>query len=200
MRTLRFLSLVLFSVLVFASCSSPLTISTDYDRSVDFTKYKTFGIYKGNEKAQTTISELNRNRVYSAVKTALTEKGLTESENPDVWVNILASVNSQKMISSTTTYTGMGMGGYYRPYMWGGGMGMVSGNTQYDVNTIKEGSLMVDIIDGKSNDLVWQSSGSHEIDKNFGNNADVKIQEYVTQIFSTFPPSPIVNTKVKAKK
>lgn len=211
MRTLKLLSLVLFSALMFASCSSSLTVSTDYDRSVDFSKYKTFGIYKLDAEAQ-TISELNRNRIYAAIKAALTERGLTESATPDLWVNILAYVDSRESVSSTTTTTGMGMGmggmgmgmgGFHRPYMWGGGPMMMTGssfsNTQYNVNTIKEGSLLVDLIDAKTNNLVWQSVGNREIDKNFGKDADARITKYATQIFSTFPPSSIVSTKVTAK-
>lgn len=211
MRTLRLLSLVLFSALMFASCSSSMTVSTDYDRNVDFSKYKTFGIYKLNAEAQ-TISELNRNRIYAAIKTALTQRGLTESETPDLWVNIVAYVDSRESVSSTTTTSGMGMGmgmggfgmgGFHRPYMWGGGPMMMTGtsvaNTQYNVNTIKEGSIIVDLIDAKSNNLVWQSVGNREIDKNFGKNADEKITKYATQIFSTFPPSTIVSSKVTVK-
>lgn len=212
MRTLRFFSLLLFSALVLGSCKSSLTVSTDYDRSVDFSKYKTFGIYKLEAEAQ-TINELNRNRIYSAIKTALTERGLTESETPDLWVNSLAFVESRESHSSTTMTTGMGMGmggmgmgmgmgGFHRPYMWGGPMMMTGSSvarTQHNVDVYHKGSLLIDLVDAKTNNLVWHAAGNRNIDKNFGRNADEKISKYVSQMFASFPPATIVNTRVTSK-
>ncbi|MBF0575162.1 DUF4136 domain-containing protein [Dysgonomonas sp. GY617] len=213
MRTLRLFSLVLFSALMFASCKSSLTVSTDYDRSVDFSKYKTFGIYKLDAEAQ-TISELNRNRIYAAIKAALTERGLTESATPDLWVNSLAFVESRESHSSTTMTTGMGMGmggmgmggmgmgGFHRPYMWGGPMMMTGSSvarTQHNVDIYHKGSLLVDLIDARTNTLVWHAAGNRDVDKNFGRDADEKIAKYVSKMFVSFPPATIVNTTVKTK-
>lgn len=210
MRTLRLFSLVLLSALMFASCKSSLTVSTDYDRSVDFSQYKTFGIYKLDAEAQ-TISELNRARIYSAIKAALTERGLTESATPDLWVNSLAFVESRESHSSTTMTTGMGMGmggmgmgmgGFHRPYMWGGPMMMTGSSvarTQHNVDIYHKGSLLVDLIDARTNRLVWHAAGNRDIDKNFGKKADEKILKYVSRMFESFPPATIVNTTVKSK-
>ncbi|WP_165020166.1 DUF4136 domain-containing protein [Dysgonomonas sp. ZJ279] len=213
MRAFKFFSLVLFSVLIFTSCKSSLTVSTDYDRSVDFSKYKTFGIYKLDTEAQ-TITDLNRTRIYSSIKAALIERGLTESENPDLLVNALAFVESRESHSSSTMTTGMGMGmggmgmggmmmgGFHRPYMWGGPM-MMGGSsvsrTQHNVDIYHKGSLLIDLIDAKQNTLVWHAAGNRDIDKNFGRDADARIMKYVTQMLASFPPATIVNSTVKSK-
>lgn len=186
---------------MFASCKSSLTVSTDYDRNVDFSKYKTFGIYKLDAKAQAII-RLNRNRIYEAIKAALVERGLTESTTPDLWVNCLAFVESRESHFSTTMTTGMGMGGFDRPYMWGGPMMMTGSSvarTQHNVDIYDKGSLLIDLVDARTNNLVWHAAGNRDIDKNFGRNADEKITKYVSKMFASFPPATIVNTTVKSK-
>ena len=56
-----------------ATISSAQQIKTDYDRNADFRQYKTFSF----EKIQTK-NPLWVDRIISAVRTALTEKGLTQ--------------------------------------------------------------------------------------------------------------------------
>lgn len=181
-----------------------MTVSTDYDRNVDFSKYKTFGIYKLDAKAQAII-RLNRNRIYEAIKAALVERGLTESATPDLWVNCLAFVESRESHSSTTMTTGMGMGGmggFHRPYMWGGPMMMTGSSvarTQHNVDIYHKGSLLIDLVDARTNNQVWHAAGNQYIDKKFGRNADEKITKYVSKMFASFPPATIVNTTVKSK-
>lgn len=203
MKTIKFFSLLFITSLFFASCGSRMKVTTDYDRSVDFSKYKTFGIYKFEIENQ-TISDLNRNRMYSTIKSVLRAKGLTESSNPDLWINSLAVVDTRESHSSTTTTTGMGMGmgmgGFHRPYMWGGPMmGSSFSHTQHNVEIYHKGSVFVDIIDAKTNNLVWHAAGNRKIDKKFRKNPDAKIFKYIDQLFSTFPPSSIIHTTTIVK-
>ena len=67
------------------ACSSIKT-AFDYDRQVDFTKYKTYKLTEDDLGA--TINQLNRERVLSAVKNELLTKGFSESDNPDLLVDV----------------------------------------------------------------------------------------------------------------
>lgn len=208
MKTLKLFSLVLFAVLMFASCKSSLTVTTDYDRTVDFSKYKTFGIYQLDSENQ-SVNQLNRNRIYNAIKASLIERGLTESATPDLWVNGLIFVEARESHSSTTTTSGMsmgmggmGMGGFHRPYMWGGPMMMTGSSiarTDHNVEIYHKGSLMIDLIDAKTKNLVWHAAGNREIDKNFRENADEKISKYISRMLGSFPPATIVHTSTTSK-
>ena len=68
-----------------ASCAS-VRVSSDYDKNVDFKKYKTFAFYKkGIDKVD--ISDLDKRRILRAIESDLLNKGFTKSENPDLYAN-----------------------------------------------------------------------------------------------------------------
>lgn len=180
-QKLSFFILVALAVFI-VSCSPSLKVTHDYDKSADFTKYKTFAIDTFRQVDQ--ISQLNRNRIINAVKSVLTQKGFTESSTPDMLVNITAILKDKQSVSSTTNY--YGYGGYYRPYAWGGGMG-ASGYTTYDVQNYKDGSIIVDIADAKTKNLLWEGIGNKELDKPAAD-PDAAINTAMTSIMASFPP------------
>lgn len=183
MKLTKILLLVALSVLTLGACTPQLKVTTDYDRKVDFSKYKTFSLYVPEEKNQ-TISQLNRNRIEAAVKAEIIKKGLTEAtSNPDVLVNVVTIIKNQQQVTANTNY--YGYGGYYRPYGWGGGMAM--GQTTYNVTDYKDGSLIIEIIDANAKSLVWEGIGNQEIDKPM-ENPDQQIQTIVAKILAGYPP------------
>ncbi len=62
--------------------------------------------------------------------------------------------------------------------MWGG---------RTSVSTVNEGTLYIDIIDTKKNELVWQGEGSGVLTQNT-NKKDERIKEFVTKILAQYPP------------
>ena len=174
---------ILITLVFITACSSPLKVTSDFDNSVDFTKYKTYGFYQLQDKSG-AVSQLNQNRIIDAVKKQMAAKGFTESEtNPDVLVNVVAYLKERQQVTANTNY--YGYGGYYRPYAWGGGM--ASGTTTYSTYNYHDGTLMIDVIDAAKKQLVWQGVGNKEIDKP-NKNPDQKINEAVTKIMASFPP------------
>ena len=49
------------------SCGAQLKVSSDYDKSADFKKYKTFTLYN-SEGLKESVSQLNHDRIINAVK------------------------------------------------------------------------------------------------------------------------------------
>lgn len=161
------------------SCSAPLKVNTDYDKAIDFAKYKTFALFKSDSGQ--TISQLNQQRIADAIRSEMTKKGFQEAtSNPDVLVNSVAVFKDRTSVSSTS----YGYGGVYRPYYWGGG-GI--GYTNYDVHHYKDGSLIIDVIDANTNKLIWQGIGNKEIDGPI-KDPDTKIPKAVAMIMEGFPP------------
>lgn len=167
------------------SCSPGLKVTSDYDKSTSFTQYKTFGV--DTMRMSQSVSQLNQNRIIKAVKSEMTKKGFTESTSPDLLIHISAIFEKQKSISSTTDY--YGYGGFYRPYMWGGGMG-ATGYTTYNVQNYTDGSLIIDIADAKTKNLLWEGIGNKEIDKP-AKDPDAAIAEAVNKILANFPPGAV---------
>ncbi|HTQ65062.1 MAG TPA: DUF4136 domain-containing protein [Puia sp.] len=171
------------------ACEPSLKVTSDYDKGVSFTQYKTFRMVQLDMQHQ-SISQLNQTRIINAVKSEMTKKGFQEATAPDLEVNAVIILQDKKSVTANTNY--YGYGGYYRPYAWGGGMG--SAYTTYDVQNYKDGSLIIDIVDAKTQKLVWEGIGNKEIDKP-ASDPDKAISAAVASIMASFPPGAATQKK-----
>ena len=176
----KYLFLLAGIAFVINSCDS-LKVMSDYDKKVDFSKYKTFAIDTFHQSE--SISQLNVQRILGAVKQTMKTKGYSESNNPDLLVHISAIIKNKKSVSSTSDAFGYGYGGFYRPYGWAGG---VTGYTTYDVYDYKDGSLIIDVADASNKTLLWEGIGNKEIDGPI-KDPDTAVPAAVTQIMASFP-------------
>jgi hypothetical protein len=184
MKSIKILSLLCLSAALFTACESTLKVTSDYDKSVNFSGYKTFNFY--NLKTSGSVSQLNAERIANAIRRELTKKGLTEtSNNPDLMVNAVTILKDKKEVTATTNY--YGYGGAYRPYGYYGGAG-ASGYTTVSTYEYKDGSLIIDIVDAKTNKVVWEGIGNKDIDK-APKNPEEAINNAVTSILAGYPPA-----------
>ena len=142
--------LALFSLIIFLFSCSSIQVAYDYDKNVDFSKYKTYGYTE--ESLKLPLNQLNLQRMIDAVDTAMKTKGFTESKDADIAVDL--HLKTQKQVEATATTTGAGYGPYR--YRWGGGMA----TTQVNYNEYTDGTLFISFIDMKTNKLVWQGTGT----------------------------------------
>jgi hypothetical protein len=171
------------SALTAISCEAPLKVTSDYDKSVDFKKYKTFAVVSLSEKDQ-SISQLNVDRIVRSVKAEMIKKGFQETNsNPDLKVGAVTIMTDKQEVTANTNY--YNYGGYYRPYGWG--TGASSGYTTYNVNEYTDGSLIIEVIDASTDKLVWEGVGNKEIDSP-AKDLDKAIAEAVAKIMKDFPP------------
>ena len=174
MKLTNFLPLVF--LLVLTSCST-VNVVTDFDREVNFSLYDSYAFYKpGIDK--TRISDLDKKRILRAIDRELSAKGMTKSDKPTLLITIFTK--EQERVDVYNNGYGYGWGwnrGYY---------GGFYGNSAYYST---EGSLFIDLIDAKTNQLVWQGLGSAklitsgDIDKK-----EARINEIVHEILAQFPP------------
>ncbi|NMH26723.1 DUF4136 domain-containing protein [Flavobacterium silvaticum] len=176
MKTIKVLPVLL--AFVVSSCCA-VRVASDYDKSVDFSAYKTYGFYKtGIDKAE--ISDLDKKRILRSIETSLAAKGYTKSETPDLLVNIFTKARTQVDVNQFNAGWGYGWGWGWNPYMWGGGY-----NTS--VNTYTEGTLFIDLIDAKKKELLWQGEGIGTLTKDV-DKKDERANEFVSAILQNFPP------------
>lgn len=173
MKTIKFSLLLLLFVL--ASCSS-VSVNADYDKKVDFSTYKTYAFYKtGIDKVE--ISDLDKKRILRSIDEAMTTKGFTKSETPDLLINI--NTKAEKVVNVNQFQTGFGYG-------WGFGWNPYVGmNSSVSTNT--EGTLIIDFIDAKKKELVWQGEGTGYLTKNT-DRKDENIKGFVNKIVAQYPP------------
>jgi hypothetical protein len=162
------------AALLFASASFAEQVKTDYDRSADFSRYKTYSW----EKVQTT-DPLWVDRIKEAVNAALTAKGWTlVASGGDVSVVAIEMTKNQQRLD--TFYNGFGGG-----WRWGGGFG----DTTTTVHNYKVGTLVVDLFDSKSKAIVWRGSSSDTLSNKSDNNIK-DLDKGVQKMFDHFPPEP----------
>jgi hypothetical protein len=187
----QFLLIITLSIIA-ASCGNSLKVTTDFDRSVDFSKYKSFSLY--SLKTTGSVSQLNADRIINSIKAEMIEKGYKYVEsNGDLTINAITYLKDKQSISSTTNINGFG--GMVRPYggfggmgmgMGGMGMGMATANTQYSTYDYKDGSLTIEVVDTQSAKMIWQAIGNKEIDKPF-KDPDTAIRDKVKKIVAAYP-------------
>ena len=168
--------LFLLCLVILTSCSS-VKVVTDYDTKVDFTSYKTFAFYKkGIDKA--SVSDLDKKRIMRAVEAELVAKGFSKSANPDILVSIFTKSREQVNVSDNNVGIGWGWG--YNPWFYG--------RTNININQYTEGTLFIDFIDKKTNELIWQGIGSGAMKMSNIEKKEERINEFVYKIISTYPP------------
>lgn len=157
------------------SCSTVKVVS-DYDKNVNFGSYNSFAFYKpGIDKAK--ISDLDKKRILRFIDAGLATKGMTKSETPDLLLSFFTK--ERERIDVYNDYYGYGWG--WNPYWYGG----YYGNT---VSSTTEGTLFIDFIDAKTNELVWQGMGTANLINSSVEKKEARIHEIVNQILAQYPP------------
>jgi|SRR5688500_12468145 hypothetical protein len=180
--TIKSLLLVLPAALLF-SCKPTLKVSSDYDRAANFSAYKTFSLYY--LVTSRNVNELNEERIWNSIRATMSKKGYIETnQNPDLVVNALSVLKNKKYVTASGSAYGYGA---YRPYgYWGGGYRTVSGQTTFQTNNYKEGSLVIEVVDNKTNKLIWEGAGLAEFEKK-PKNPEEAISNAVKKIMAGFP-------------
>lgn len=177
MKLLKLCALIL--VVTLTSCST-VKVTTDYDTKVDFNSYKTFAFHKkGIDKA--TMSDLDKKRVMRAIESEMVAKGFTKSNDPDILISIFNKTRERVTVNNNNFGMGWGWGWGWNPWMMGG-------ISQTNVNQYTEGTLFIDFIDRRKNELVWQGIGSGAMKFSNVEKKEKRIKEFVKGIIERYPP------------
>ena len=161
------------------ACSSP-KIGYDYDSSANFNGYHTYD-WVADKQEMTGDKRLDNSLVDGRIRTTigaqLRLKGYATSLNkrPDFYVAYHLGVKDMMKGSSTQDYIGDHAHGTF--------------TTISDIQPYKEGTLLIDIVDAASNQLVWRGSALTEVDPGMTpEERNERISTIVHAIFAHFPP------------
>jgi hypothetical protein len=173
----RILSFTGIAVL-FATASFAQQVKTDYDRTANFSQYKTYSWENVH-----TQEPLWVDRIKAAVNSALAAKGWMQVESGGN-VSIMAMEMSKSHQTLNTYYDGFGGGWGWRRW---GGLGEGFGDSTTTESTYKVGTLVVDLFDSNTKKLIWRGSASDALsdksDKNIKN-----LDKGLEKMFDHFPP------------
>jgi hypothetical protein len=150
-------------------------VKIDYDKAFNFSTVKTYSIKLGT----LWDNDLSQRRVLTEFDEEIAGKGWKKVAEDQADIHVLLHGATSTKHSASTFYSGMG--GYGYRY---GGMGSASTVvTEYTV-----ASLVVDMFDVKSKNLVFRGIAEDEISDNPEKNKK-KLEKASAKMFKNFPPT-----------
>ncbi|MGB5171257.1 DUF4136 domain-containing protein [Eudoraea sp.] len=145
-------------------------VTSDYDNTVDFTKYKTIYLEGWQDNSDELINDLDKKRIYESFANEFKMRDITVVEKGgDLSVVFYLVINQKTSTTAYTNYTGgMGYGGRWG-YGYGmgyGGIGMGTSTTTYSENDYEVGTFVVSVYEGESKKLIWQGISTKTINEN----------------------------------
>lgn len=172
----HFINLLLAVALLSACSSKP---KNDYDLNYDFSTLHNFA----QLTPSSTDDPLSAQRIQVEINTQLRQKGFVENPTaPDF--NVAYALLTQDKPKDSGLSIGLGTGTFGHS----GGIGV---GTSVDVpigsDTAKIQTIQIDIIDPKTNKLIWRGSDKYDFDAG-GNEKAQDTAKAVSRILAQFPP------------
>jgi hypothetical protein len=174
MKLVRYTTVSTMLLLVALGTALAQHVQTDFDHKANFTQYKTYS-WQEIKPADSLWDA----RIKDAVDAQLAAKGWTQVESGgDVAIVGIRTTQTQRTLQ--TFYDGFGGGWRWRGF---GGLGE-STTTEQDY---KEGTLVVDLYDAKTKQLVWRGSAEDTVSDKAEKN-EKNLDKAVAKMFKDFPP------------
>ncbi|WP_460894702.1 DUF4136 domain-containing protein [Rufibacter soli] len=178
-------------VIGFTSCASSYNVATDFDKATDFQAYKTWRWYQdqpvAKDSANRRYTTFLDKRVKNAVEAEMQRRGFTKAtgkEKPDMLLAYDFTIeNQQRLRPDFISVPSIGYGywyGYRYAYTY---------NRLYNTTTVQdyqEGTLILDVVDAKTNELIWRGTSATSANERSLN--DERVQKIVSSILAKFPP------------
>jgi uncharacterized membrane protein len=147
-------------LLVAVTAAFGMSVKSDYEKSFDFRQLHTFA-FKTDRAGDDPLgtNTLEAGRIQNALAAQLEANGFSQApQNPDFIVAFYSRTKQKTQVQSAGFGPGFGFGrgfgwGYGVPYRarWRWGLGPDIWTTTYT-----QGCVMADVIDPRTNDLVWR--------------------------------------------
>jgi len=201
MKKLIFFAL---AIVTLSACSTRYNYYVAGLNRTNLSAYRTFAWMppeKGTESQNNFVADA---KIKDAATQALTQKGLTlQQRDPDLLVSYTSIVgrgsrtNYYPMYAGAGMYPGYGWGygglgwdGWYRPYYYAYGAPFsYYVGTSVEREHYKEGTLIVDLVDRRSKQVVWRGFGVGEVHKDYQKDVE-DLPRVVAGIFEQLSLAP----------
>ncbi len=185
--SLTFRSLLVI-VALFTACAAKVQVKSEYDPAADFSNLKTYAWIPGSKKGG-TVTGIIRNEfvhatVRSALETQLARKGYERifSGMPDFWIRYYAALRTRLVVQ--TNYDS-GLGGLSELQR----SAALDTPTRSRVAEFDEGTLTLDVVDPKTDRLMWRGTAKTKINVDASDQKQVaKINKAARKLLEQFPP------------
>lgn len=189
---------LLVLMIVLSSCGSSIKVSSQHDKNVDFTQYKTYSYLGWSNNSDQLMNDFDKRRVEAAFAHEFEIRGMKYvAAGGDVEISLFLVTEQKTATTAYTNHYGVGgpvgygyggYGGYYygSPWGWGGGYS----STTYQEYDYTVGTLVCDVFDSQEKKLIWQSVGSGTVDDD-SSSRDKGIPKAVAKMMSLYPVQAI---------
>jgi hypothetical protein len=167
-------------------CASGPDVRGDYDRAVDFGKYRTYNFLAATSADGTEFKSIAQQMMQQAASREMEARGYVKSENPDLLINFKGKLEEKTDIQSTPApYYGPSFG--YRG--WGGApYGAYGyGGTEVTTRRYNVGTLVMDVIDREKRQAVFQGGLEDVVTSKMMQDKEGTITNAVAAIFAKYP-------------
>ncbi len=173
--------MVIFVAEILTSCAASFKVQTDTPNTGNFSKYKTFKFFnpKNMPGSNFSFSEENQKIIFDAIANEMKNLGYSSVQDADLIIKVQGGTKSTQEVKHDSYNNYMpNYGGYYAydPFYY---------NEYQDISK-KETTIIIDMIDTKTDKLVWEGVGTGVLGKKQAEVAG-KILEAIKQIFSKYP-------------
>jgi hypothetical protein len=162
-------SAAVVSALALGTVAFAANVSTDYDHNANFRGYHTFS------------DPFMERRIKEEMTKDLSQAGWTMvPSGGDVSITAIGGTHDQQEYN--TFYDGLGGGGFGWGG-WGGGWG----NTSTTVEKVPVGTLMIDMYDSSTHQLIWRGKSQAEL-SNKGDKNIKTLDKDIDKMLNGFPP------------
>jgi hypothetical protein len=178
---MRFQTFALVPALALLAGCSNFYVKYDYDPHARFQAFKTYDWYAASTKGKADSNNpIMDRRVRRIVEREMAAKGFRRQEAgaPDFLLTYYPVYRSRIVQS----YTAMGPG-WGRPWGYGVGSGF------QEVHAFREGSMVLEVVDNKSNLMVWQAVADGALTGlDDPQDAEEQVTLAVRKMLARFPP------------
>lgn len=173
----RILYIMLLPLLLLLGSCQSIKVVSDFDKEVNFSQYKTYAFHKPSiDKVK--LNDFDKKRILHAIDAEMAAKGLVKSDTPDMIIGIYTKEAERVDIYQNYYGGAWGWYPYYHPF----------GYPNTSVSRTVEGTLFIDLLDAKSNKLIWQGIGYTDIKNRTTEKKEQQLKELIGKILSQYPP------------
>lgn len=166
------------AALLTAACSPQIRVYSDHDPDYQVSNFKTFDWEQKTDieanRNPLQYNELNDKRIKSAVLRELTSRDyIFSEESPDRIIHYHIVIDDQSIVAEPYE-------NFYGPY-WT--------QTRTHVYPYREGTLIIDLMDPRTNSLIWRGWATVGLDMIAPEQTEEIISRVVAKVFKNFPAS-----------
>jgi len=153
-----------------------MKVYSDFDRDLSVKNYSTFG-FSENKQLETKnnplyYNELNDKRIKNEVGAEMKNNGYQiDSDNPQLKIHYHIVLEDRTVINPEP------FGTYGQDWL----------NRNVNAREFREGTLIIDLMDSKTNNLVWRGWAANFSDEDKPDQMEDQLNKAIRQIFEKFP-------------